>query len=262
MRSLIICADDFAQSPAIDAGITHLIQENRISATSCMTLSPRWKQSAQLLTAEIKSKADIGLHLDFTHFGDAYNHPALILRSILHCLPVKIIRISIHQQLDSFEEAIGSAPDYVDGHQHVHQLPQIREVLLEVLHQRYSHHLPWIRVAKPPATGGFKGNVIRLLGANTLEQKARNMGFHTSGDLLGVYDFTGNLGNYEDRLRHWISAIGHSSNTPVLMCHPAIAQPDCATDDPIYLARLNEFLALSNKSFDSLLQTIKLVRKP
>ncbi|MDP3303450.1 MAG: ChbG/HpnK family deacetylase, partial [Methylotenera sp.] len=46
MKSLIVCADDYAQSPAIDAGIIQLIQQNRISAASCMVLSPRWAEAA------------------------------------------------------------------------------------------------------------------------------------------------------------------------------------------------------------------------
>lgn len=262
MTPLIICADDFAQSPAIDAGIIHLIRENIISATSCMVLSPRWEQAAKLLTLEIKGKAAIGLHLDFTHFGDTYSHATLILRSILHSLPAKTIQLSIYQQLIAFEEAIGRAPDYVDGHQHVHQLPQIREILLATLQQRYSQHLPWIRIAKPPATDGFKGKIIKLLGANTMEQKAKNMGFQTSGDLLGVYNFTGSVENYKNQLNHWISVVSSSINTPVLMCHPAIEQPCGAVNDPIYTARLREFQALNSKHFHSLLKTIKLVRKP
>ncbi|MEQ1767208.1 MAG: ChbG/HpnK family deacetylase, partial [Methylotenera sp.] len=35
MKSVIICADDFAQSSAIDEAIIQLIQKNRLTATSC-----------------------------------------------------------------------------------------------------------------------------------------------------------------------------------------------------------------------------------
>ena len=87
MKSLIICADDFALSPAIDEGIIQLIQQNRLSAASCMVLSPRWTEAAKLIELEIRSKADIGLHLDFTEFGNAYAHPVLIARSLLRSLP-------------------------------------------------------------------------------------------------------------------------------------------------------------------------------
>ncbi|MDZ4212034.1 MAG: ChbG/HpnK family deacetylase [Methylotenera sp.] len=262
MTSLIICADDYAQSPAIDAGIIHLIQQNRLSAASCMVLSPRWAEAAKSLTPEIRNKADIGLHLDFTQFGDANAHPVLIARSLLRCLPAQTIRLSIHRQLDRFEDALGTAPDYVDGHQHVHQLPQIRDALLDILKQRYSKKLPCIRIAKPPASDGFKGKIIKLLGANALESKAKSMGFDCSGDLLGVYSFTGDSKDYEKLLGAWISAANNSLGTPALMCHPAIDKLGSEINDPIYAARLNEFLVLNSNNFHSLLQTVKLTRKP
>jgi len=262
MKSLIVCADDYAQSPAIDAGIIQLIQQNRLSAASCMVLSPRWAEAAKSLTLEIRSKADIGLHLDFTQFGDAYAHPVLIARSLLRSLPTKGIRLSIHAQLDQFEEALGTAPDYVDGHQHVHQLPQIRDALLAILKQRYGKQLPWIRIAKPPASDGFKSKIIKLLGANALERKAKTMGFNCSGDLLGVYNFAGDSKVYEKLLATWISAADNSLDTPALMCHPAINKSGSEINDPIYAARLNEFLVLNSHNFYSLLQTVKLKRKP
>jgi predicted glycoside hydrolase/deacetylase ChbG (UPF0249 family) len=262
MKSLIVCADDYAQSPAIDAGIIQLIQQNRLSAASCMVLSPRWAEAAKSLTLEIRSKADIGLHLDFTQFGDAYAHPVLIARSLLRSLPAKAIRLNIHAQLDRFEDGLGTAPDYVDGHQHVHQLPQIRDALLAILKWRYNKQLPWIRIAKPPAGDGFKGKTIKLLGAYALERKAKTMGFNCSGNLLGVYNFSGDSKDYEKRLATWITAADNSLDTPALMCHPAINKLGSEINDPIYAARLNEFLALNSHNFYSLLQTVKLKRNP
>src|SRR3990167_2260515 len=104
MKSLIVCADDYAQSPAIDAGIIQLIQQNRLSAASCMVLSPRWAEAAKSLTQEIRNKADIGLHLDFTQFGDAYAHPVLIARSLLRSLPAQAIRLNIHRSEEHTSE--------------------------------------------------------------------------------------------------------------------------------------------------------------
>ncbi|MDP1767049.1 MAG: ChbG/HpnK family deacetylase [Methylotenera sp.] len=262
MKQLIVCADDYAQSPAIDAGIIQLIQQNRLSAASCMVLSPRWADAAKSLTLEIRKKADIGLHLDLTQFGDAYSHPALIARSLLRCLPAQAIQLSIHAQLDRFEDALGTAPDYVDGHQHVHQLPQIRDALLDILKQRYSKKLPWVRIAKPPASDGFKSKIIKLLGAYALERKAKTMGFDCSGDLLGVYSFTGDSKDYEKLLGAWISGASNSLGTPALMCHPAIDKLGSEINDPIYAARLNEFLVLNSNNFLALLQTVILVREP
>lgn len=262
MKSVIICADDFAQSSAIDEAIIQLIQKNRLTATSCMVLSPRWFESAQRLTADIRQKADIGLHLDFTHFGDAHRHTALIARSLFRNLPPKAIKHCIEVQLNRFEKALGTAPDYVDGHQHVHQLPQIREALLDVLTTRYSQQLPWIRIARPPVNDGLKAKVISSLGASALEKAAKRMDFRCSGDLLGVYDFSGTSVDYKNALNFWLSNVDSTLGTPVLMCHPATAKMEGELSDPIYFARLIEYSVLDSDAMDGLLQKIKLSRSP
>lgn len=269
---LIICADDFAQSPEIDAAIVRLIENNRLTATSCMVNSPHWPSSARLLTTEVRQKADIGLHLDFTQFGYRYPHALLILLSLLRCLPKLAIYQSIEHQLDQFEAALGTPPDYVDGHQHVHQLPQIRQILLAVLKRRYDKQLPWIRIARPHVASGIKGLIIKMLGANALEKNAQQMGFKYSSVLLGVYSFSGNVEDYKKRLREWATQARDVVGTSVLMCHPAVDEVLNTTlqeavvaksdVDPIYTARLNEFTALNSESFNTIFNGLKIVRAP
>lgn len=258
---LILCADDYGQSEAIDQAIINLIKMNRLSATSCMTLSPRWPTAAKKLTPTIREKASLGLHLDFTHFGDATSHPKLVLLSLARQLSKKHIKQSIHDQLDAFEAQLGTPPDYIDGHQHVHQLPQIREALLEVLLARYPKQLPWLRIAKPPIADGLKGLIIRALGANVLEKNAIKLGFVYSGSLLGAYGFHGSREAYIQRFKNWLKEVGSSRSTPVLMCHPAIddAQND---DDVIYPARVIEYVALASNEVANDLDRFSLVRSP
>lgn len=258
---LILCADDFGQSEAIDQAITQLIEMDRLSATSCMTLSPRWAQAAKKLTPNIRKKAAIGLHLDFTHFGDAISHPKLVLMCLVRQLSTSKIKLSINQQLDAFETAIGSMPDFVDGHQHVHQLPQIREALLETLLTRYGDNLPWLRIAKPPLADGFKGLIIRGLGSSALEKKAKAQGFMYSGDLLGAYGFNGSSDDYLARFKCWLKEIRSDTATPVLMCHPAVEMPLKAVD-VIYPARIREFEVLVSNKLDEEWKGLSLVKSP
>lgn len=257
---LILCADDFGQSEAIDQAIIELIKKGRLSATSCMTFSPRWPEAAKKLTPSIRKKASIGLHLDFTHFGDAMSHPKIVLLSLARQLSSAHIKKSINQQLDAFEAAIGTAPDYVDGHQHVHQLPQIREALLDTVITRYGENLPWLRIAKPPLTDGLKGLIIRALGSGALEKKAKTLGFTYSGDLLGAYGFNGSSEEYLARLKGWLSEVQNSARTPVLMCHPATE--GAIDEDVIYQARVKEYNVLVNKSLDNELDQFSLVKSP
>ena len=258
---LILCADDFGQSEAIDQAIIALIEMDRLSATSCMTLSPRWALAAKKLTPSIRKKAAIGLHLDFTHFGGAISHPKLVYLSLTRQLSKEKLQSIIHQQLDAFETGIGTAPDYVDGHQHVHQLPVIREALLEVLSERYQSKLPWLRIAKPPLSDGFKALMIGLLGARSFKRKAKKLGFVCSGSLLGSYNFNGSSEAYLARFRKWLKEVKPNETTPVLMCHPAIDQSP-ENNDVIYSARVREFAVLSSECLSKDFASISLVKTP
>lgn len=263
MKSIIMSADDYAYSASIDEAIIKLIKNDRLSATSCMVLSPRWKEAGKLITPAIRKKASIGLHLDFTQFGNAYSHVKLILLTLMRLLPKESIKTNINQQLDAFEEVLGSRPDYVDGHQHVHQLPQIREVLIEVLTERYQNNLPWLRIAKPPISDGLKGFLIRLLGAKSLEHKALTLNFKCSTELLGVYGFNASPASYEMMLSKWITRAKKSTGVPALMCHPAIQKySKDINNDPIFNARLNEYQVLNSEIIGHILDSVNLVKNP
>lgn len=263
MNPIIMSADDYAYSASIDEAIIKLIKNDRLSATSCMVLSPRWKEAGALITPAIRKKASIGLHLDFTQFGNAYPHVKLILLSLMRRLPKESIKISINKQLDAFEEVIGSSPDYVDGHQHIHQLPQIRDVLIEVLLERYQNNLPWLRIAKPPVSDGLKGLIIRLLGANALEKKALAFNFKCSSELLGIYGFNTSPAAYELMLSKWIRQAKKSAGVPALMCHPAIQKySNDKSNDPIFNARLNEYQVLNSEIIGHILDGVDVVKSP
>lgn len=265
MAKVIVCADDYAQSAAIDLAILDLIGKGLLTATSCMTLSPLWTSSAQHLTADIRQQADIGLHLDFTQFAITLRlpHPQLVLRSLLRLLDVKAIRQNICQQLDAFEQAMGTPPDYVDGHLHVHQLPQIRQALLAELSARYAHlpvaRRPWLRISSPPAGSGIKARIIHHLGARALQQQALAAGFKVSPILLGVYDFQGDATQYQAHWQRWARQLAlidaRTALPPVLMCHPA--QPATLADatDPIAAARVVEWQVMQSKAFSHWLST-------
>lgn len=262
-HKLIVCADDYAFSPSVDHAIVQLIKAKQLSATSCMTLSPRWRQSAQPLKP-LRGQADIGLHLDFTEFSQLIriNHLQLVLRCMFRLISKSVVKQNIIQQLDAYEAVMGSAPDFIDGHLHVHQLPVIRDSLLEVLSMRYgdgvnySASRPWLRVSRPPIGAGFKGIVIRMLGANALARQATKMGFRVSPLLLGVYDFSGGHSSYFMQWKTWLLELQHYyrnhpvtiSQVPVvLMCHPAASEDNL--HDPIAKARVQEWQLLQSAAF-------------
>lgn len=265
MAKLIICADDYAQSAAIDAAIVTLIERGVLTATSCMTLSPDWPASARALTPAIRSHADIGVHLDFTQFSHTirYPHPFVVLRSLSGTLNRQAVIDNIEQQLDAFELALNTPPDYVDGHLHVHQLPVIREALINVLQQRYGHlpstERPWLRISSPPPGSGLKARIIHWLGAEKLKQLANAAGFRFSPALLGVYDFEGDAAAYQAHWMFWAKQLKQlafapgpeAGLPPVLMCHPARPTQEIDADDPIAIARMVEWQVMQSADFSA-----------
>lgn len=256
MTPIIMTADDYAQSAEIDRGILALIAMGRLTATSCLVLSPRWPQAAQQLTSQVRQSADIGLHLDFTQFAHELTHSlgALIVQSTFRMLPHVQVRRVIQRQLDLFEDTLGTPPDYVDGHQHVHQLPQIRDALMDELTRRYGSHGPWIRIARPPFSDGFKAMVIKALGAASLEQLAVDKGLLYTKTLMGVYGFNLTAELYRQHLANWMDKAKSLPGPIALMCHPACGVGTTSlSDDPIFAARVTEYEVLAGAQLPVLL---------
>jgi predicted glycoside hydrolase/deacetylase ChbG (UPF0249 family) len=264
MKKLIISADDYGMSPSIDAGILDLIQKNRLTATSCLVRSPRWAEAAKKITPAICAKADIGLHLDFTEYEQTLNDtlPALIIGAHLRMLSKKQLRTAVNQQLDLFESVLGFAPHYVDGHQHVHQLPQIRDILIEELCFRYGRKMPWLRVARPPLKDGYKAFLIGAIGASSMHKQLKVLDIAHTNHLLGVYQFDLNLEAYAKQLEGWLSHESLAHKNVALMCHPAMLLANQEEKPAHFSSRWIEYQVLSDNYFKNLLEKyeITLVR--
>ena len=239
---LILCADDYAQSQGIDDAIIQLIQQKKLSAASCMTLSPHWHKAAKRISPAIRKQAAIGLHLDFTHFSPAVSHPKLIALSYLRLLNKQQVTQHIHRQLDLFEKALGTPPDYVDGHQHVQQFAGLRELVLEVLQRRYPQR-PWLRVSHV-AQPDVKATIITCWGAHAWKRQLQATGWRALSPLRGAYDFNGGLEAYAQRMRQWLSQARQDGG--LIMCHPAQGRDE---SDDIGLARAWEYEYLASEAF-------------
>ncbi len=247
IKRVVLCADDFGMSEAIDTGIIRLAEQGRLSAASCLSLGPTFARHAHTLA---DTGAQMGLHLNFT---ESLGQPGLYLplatlirRAYGRRLDAGAVRAQIQAQLDAFEAMLGRAPDFVDGHQHVHQLPQIRDILLQTLAGRYAGRArPWLRstravpLAGLPARQRAKAQVIQVLGAAALRRNARRLGFHLNVRFAGVYDFRGGEAAYGRLLSSWLERL---QDGDLLMCHPA-AHADPA--DPMGRQRLAEFNVLA-----------------
>lgn len=242
-----LCADDYAVHASACAGIVSLARQQRLSATSVMSLSPLWAAAAPALR-ELRGSLSVGLHLDWTSaFARAAGHGRslgnMMWRAVWGGLNPADVRACIERQLDAFETHWQSPPDHVDGHQHIQQFQGIREPLLDVLTQRYAAAPPWLRVSQVAQTDA-KAAIISAWGAQALRKTAQARDWPCRAPLRGAYDFTGGRAAYARRMQAWLQAATQDGG--VIMCHPAQGQDP---DDPIGAARDWEYAYLASDEF-------------
>lgn len=195
---------------------------------------------------------DIGLHLDLTERPllrrTARPLLQIVAEALMRRLDTRLLRMEISAQLDAFEAALGHGPAFVDGHQHVHQLPGVREALVTELKRRYGAHLPWLRCTQAAQLGG-KPWLIAALGNKAVCRLASEHGFRHNRRLLGVHGFRGGQAQYVDRLGRWLSLCRDGD---LLVCHPA---SEAQEQDRLAAARIAEYSVLSGPLFPRMLQS-------
>ncbi len=256
MKKIILCADDYGQNQSISQAIITLLEKNRLSATSCMTTAPFWCEHAHWLQP-IKNKVDIGLHFNLTEGQPlTKSQPFMPLAKLLRkahwrMLNPITIKAELNAQLDLFENAMGKLPDFIDGHQHVHQLPVIRQVLLNVYEERLRKQGSYIRCVYDPnvilrlgSRYYIKNLIIQLLTAGASFKKAlveRKIAHNSS--FAGVYQFS-DATYYPTIFPRFLDQIRDQG---IIMCHPGLHGTTDA--DVIAHSRYHEFKYLQSEQF-------------
>ncbi len=244
-RRFTLCADDFGQSEAINRAIIELVRVWRLGATSVLSDGPAWPEGARVLR-DLAHMADIGLHLNLTHPFDGVSgtRPLLWWMAAAPRGMVKVdaVRAAFSRQIDAFVKHFGRLPDYIDGHQHVHAFPQIREVVTDLIAEVWTGDAkPWVRAPDRLVDSGgvpLKGWVLKRLARGFSEHLARE-GLVFPSRFGGLYSLQPDA-RYPRLMRRWLH--GLPSGT-LLMCHPG--HESFSLSDPIREARFEEFLYLS-----------------
>ena len=234
-KRIVLCADDYGQALNISEGIIDLVKLGRLSAVSCLTNFPQWQMQADWLKP-YRDQIDIGLHINLTEgeplsiefrkkYGERlFTLPKLMVKSALHVLNKHLIINEIEAQIQQFKESMGFLPDFLDGHQHVHQFPIVRDALLSV-YESLRPQKPYVRlVAKTfSIQQGFKYLVLYGMGGRALGKLLAKYKIPFNQSFAGLYDFTSDYQpNFESFLLN-IQAGG------IIMCHPG-RPSDCLVD--------------------------------
>jgi predicted glycoside hydrolase/deacetylase ChbG (UPF0249 family) len=249
-----LCADDYALTEGVSRGMLALVDARRLTAVSAMSSAPAWPELAPELGARRKIVA-IGLHLDLTQRPFAgkrrpFGRGELIAGSLSGRLDAAGIAAEFERQLDLFETALGARPDHVDGHHHVHGLPQVRAALASVLKRRYgaleARARPLIR---DPADA--RGRLLQRRGARAkalsvawlcagFGDEMNAAGFATNRGFAGFSRYVGRKSLHRD-FDAYLKAPGPRH---LVMCHPGFASPALAELDPLAGSREQEYAML------------------
>lgn len=272
---MVLCADDFGLTEGVSRGILELAHLGRLSAASVMAHRPWWRRLAPELKA-VEDRVAVGLHLTLTlgaplgpmpclaPVGNFPNNADVVRRSLTGRLPMHEVAEEVARQLDAFEAAFGRAPDFVDGHQHVHALPGVRRALLDVAKRRGASF--WLRdptdrlgavlarrVAAPKAL------MVGAL-ASGFRQAARGAALDTNDGFSGFSSFDETLG----AAAPIEAAFSHLGPRPVVMCHPGVVDNELKGLDPVTETRAQEKAYLASDRFADFLERrgIELVMSP
>lgn len=266
-RHIWLCADDYGISPGVDAAIRELIMRGRINATSVMVAAPSFHRSEAVSLAMLNAgnvRVAIGLHLTLTapfrplseNFrplqGNAFlPRDVTLRRSLLRRLDRAALRREVDAQLEAFATAFGRAPDFVDGHGHVHLFPQVREAVLAAVKEAAPD--AWVRQCG--RTGPFfrrfgdrKAMLLDIL-SRSLRRRAAAAGVRTNPAFAGSYDFTTEA-NFASLFPAFLDRLPDGS---VVMCHPGHVDAELRRLDPLTELREREYAYFINDAFPRLL---------
>jgi chitin disaccharide deacetylase len=268
MRHIWLCADDYGISPGVNLAIRDLVVRGRVNATSVMVVAPSFSPGeADALSAlnEDTKRVAIGLHLTltapfrpltsgYTPRADGLFLPltTTLRLAIQQRLEMTALAAEIRAQFESFAAAFGRPPDFVDGHQHVHLLPQVRHAVFEMT----SRIAPqaWMRQCSsvPPLHRRLtdpKGLVIDWL-SREFRARAAKLGIATNPAFAGTYMFRPNA-DFAAIFPFFLEGLPDGG---LVMCHPGHVDAELERLDPLTTLREREYAYFCSDAFHQALK--------
>jgi predicted glycoside hydrolase/deacetylase ChbG (UPF0249 family) len=262
-----LCADDYGISTAVDVAIRDLVVRGRLNATSVLVVAPSFCRSEATALDILNSAAPrvaIGLHLTLTApfrplsvrfepLTDGAFPPlaAMLRHAVTRRLRHQSLVAEITSQLHRFLATFGHAPDFIDGHQHVHLFPQIGEALLDVVRKLAPN--AWVRQCGRvvPLAARFadrKGLLLDIL-SRRFRRRAAALGVRTNPAFAGTYDFNDDA-DFAQLFPRFLESLPDGG---VVMCHPGFVDAELQRLDPLTTLREKEYAFFAGDSFPAVL---------
>jgi predicted glycoside hydrolase/deacetylase ChbG (UPF0249 family) len=265
-RHIWLCADDYGIAPGVNTAIRDLVTRGRLNATSVMVAAPAFERSEAVALDALNSgqrQTAIGLHVTLTapfkpltpgygplRDGAFLPLEAMLLAAFLQRLDHERLAIEIATQLKAFVMAFGRSPDFVDGHQHVHLFPQVRDAFLSMVKEVAPQ--AWVRQCgrSLPLVRRFNRKALLLdVLSYSFRRRASAKGLRTNAAFAGAYDFRGEP-DFAKLFPRFLHRLPPDS---LVMCHPGLVDDELARLDPLTAQREREYAYLAS---DALLPTL------
>jgi chitin disaccharide deacetylase len=265
-RHIWLCADDYGIAPGVSGAIRDLIARGRINATSVMVTAPSFSRSEAGALAglnEDEKRAAIGLHVTLTApfkpmtagYGplrDGVFLPleGMLLAAFLQRLHRERLAMEIATQLKAFVTAFGRAPDFVDGHQHVHLFPQVRDAFLSMVKEMAPQ--AWVRQCgrSIPLRRRFDRKAMLLdVLSYSFRHRAGRKGLPINPAFAGAYDFR----REPDFAKLFPRFLHRLPPESVVMCHPGVVDDELKRLDPLTIQREREYAYLGSDALPATL---------
>jgi chitin disaccharide deacetylase len=207
----------------------------------------------------VERRAALGLHVTLTSpfqplsadFSPLRNGRFLPLNDLLRGATARRLRsefliAEIGGQLRAFADIFGRLPDFLDGHQHVHLFPQIRDAFLRVVAQEAPY--AWVRQCGRAKSGrrlhDHKGLTLDILSVG-FRRKAKRLGIATNPAFAGTYSFNSRA-NFATIFPRFLSGLPDGG---LIMCHPGFVDGELKGLDSLTALREQEFAYFSSDAF-------------
>jgi len=271
-----LCADDYGISPSVSLAIRDLAARGRINATSVMVLAPSFHRAEANALDVLNTngpRVSIGLHLTLTApfrpLSQAFKPTRdgaflplmkMGIEAFLRRLDLAALVEEIATQLRQFVDLFGRAPAFIDGHQHVHLFPQVRDAVLKVAQENAPS--AWLRQSGSASSlleiiRNRKGLPLDLM-SRTFRRRAAAAGVKTNPGFAGAYEFRDDV-DFASLFRRFLDRLPDGS---VVMCHPGFVDAELRKLDPLTVLREREYAFFCSDAFPGALAAHGLVLAP
>lgn len=129
-RHLIVNADDFGASDAVNAGIVTAHDRGIVTSTSLMVRRPAARAACEL--ARHRPRLSVGLHVDLGEWVHVGGSEWVERDTVVDSSDADAVAREVAAQVSTFIGLVERPPTHLDGHQHVQRHEPAGRILREV----------------------------------------------------------------------------------------------------------------------------------